>query len=135
MRSARGDEAEEVAAAADTLVSALIFNGRAASAPTLQLAERTLQGRETRLGAVHAALLPSLLNLGEVLIAAVEFDRAVVVARRALTISDRAGFVGLDQARVLGHLGRALGAAGRYDEALSCPRARRAPDRRGRRSG
>ena len=135
MRSARADDAEEVAAAADALVSALIFNGRAASAQTLQLAERTLQAGEILLGAVHAALLPSLLNLGEVLIAAIEFDRAVVVARRALSISERAGFVGLDQARVLGHLGRALGAAGRYDEALSCLRAKRAPDRRGRCSG
>ncbi len=120
LRSAPGDHAEGVATAADTLVSALIFNGRAASAQTLQLAERTLQAGETRLGPLHAALLPSLMNLGEVLIAAIEFDRAVVVARRALSISERAGFVGLDQARVLGHLGRALGAAGRYDEALSC---------------
>ena len=118
-RVSSADENLELATASDVLVRALVLNGRAANADTLALAQRTLRIKETTLGSGHAALVPSLLNLGDVLIAAVDFEQAIAVAQRATALRQRdRGPVSLDTAEALDHLGRALAAAGRYDDAL-----------------
>ena len=66
-----------------------------------------------------AELVPSLLNLGDVLVAAVEFAQAIAVTERAVAMSERrAGPDSVDVAGALDHLGDALARAGRYDDAV-----------------
>ena len=102
---------------ADLLIQALIANGREANDETLALASNTLRIREERHGAEHARLAPALLNLSEVLTAAADYDRAIAVASRALTLSE--GTVGPEvETAALDRLGAALTGAGRYEEAL-----------------
>jgi CHAT domain-containing protein/tetratricopeptide (TPR) repeat protein len=118
LRAAHGEDDLQVAGASDVLVCALVLNGRAASEQTLILARRTLRIKETRLGVEHADLVPSLLNLGDVLVAAFEFAPAIAVIERALASSTRlAGPDSVDVADALDHLGNAMANAGRYDEA------------------
>ena len=83
LRAAHGEDDLQVASASDVLVRALVLNGRSASEQTLVLARRTLRIKETRLGVEHADLVPSLLNLGDVLVAAFEFAPAIAVIERA----------------------------------------------------
>ena len=118
LRGSLGDEAPEVAAASDDLVRALILNGRGTDAQTLELAKRTLRTKEASLGAEHRDLVPSLLNLGDVLLADALFEQAIAVVERAVALCPRSATSGLDLAEALDHLGGALSEAGRHDEAL-----------------
>jgi CHAT domain-containing protein/tetratricopeptide (TPR) repeat protein len=95
------------------------LNGRAAYDHTLALAHRTLRIKEAHLGTEHAELVTSLLNLGDVLTAAVEFDQAMAVTQRAVALcEEKTGPNSLDVAEALDHLGGALSGARRYDDAL-----------------
>ena len=115
-----GAESVEASSAADGLVAALVMNGRAADADTLTLAERTLTDKETALGPQDPALVESLLNLGDVLTARGEPDRAFVPLQRAVTLSERDGAAGhLQAAGALDRLGRALIEGRRLDQALA----------------
>jgi CHAT domain-containing protein/tetratricopeptide (TPR) repeat protein len=118
-RTLSGDGSLAVATASDVLVDALVLNGRAASEDTLALAERALQIKEATLGREHSELIPSLLNLGDVLTAHGEFDGAVSALQRALLLSERNAADSLELAETLDHLGRALSEARRLDTALS----------------
>lgn len=121
VRAATGDDALQVATAADVLIGALILNGRAANAETLALAARSLRAKEVKLGTEHPDLVPSLLNLGDALTAAGEFDRAISITERAVTLRERGTSPGkptVNLARALDHLGTALSARRRHDDAL-----------------
>jgi CHAT domain-containing protein/tetratricopeptide (TPR) repeat protein len=119
LRSATGGESLQVATAADGLVRALILNGRGPSKDTLALARQTVRTKEAHLGLQHADLIPSLLNLGDALIAAVEFAQGIAVTQRALALSERhSGPFRIDVARALDHVGNALAAAARYDDSV-----------------
>ena len=119
LRVTHGNDSLEVATASDLLVGALILNGRAAHDESMAAARQTLRVKEMHLSAADPALVPSLLNLGDVLTAAAEFEPAIAVMERAVKL--REGTVGadsLDVAEALDHLGRAQSAARRYDIAL-----------------
>ncbi len=63
--------------------------------------------------------MPSLLNLGDVLAAAAEFEEAIAVTRRAVALRERSASPdSLDLAEALDHLGSALSGSRRYDDAL-----------------
>lgn len=116
-RATPGTSAAESAGAVDALLRALIANGRAASAETRLLAERALALRDPN-EPTPGARVPALLNLTAVLTAAAEYDRAIAAGRRAVAHCDTpAGRPDLPLA--LDHLGRALSAARRYDDALA----------------
>ena len=75
--------------------------------------------KEAHLGLDHTDLVPSLLNLGDVLVAALEFTPAIVVTERAVALSEaRPDPTASDVARALTHLGNALGGARRHDDAV-----------------
>ena len=119
-RVAHGEGAQQVAAASDLLVRALVLNGRGAYEDTLALAQRVIDAKEARLGRDHPDLVPSLTNLADVLIALLQFSRAITAMERAVAIDERhAGPDSPDVAEVLDHLGRALAGAARYDQALT----------------
>jgi CHAT domain-containing protein/tetratricopeptide (TPR) repeat protein len=114
-----GGDSLEWAAAGDVLVRALVLNGRAATPETLALAQRILRIKETRLGREHVDLVPSLLNLGDVLSSSADFALAIAAIERALALCERGmGSDGLEVADALDHLGDALTGASRYDEAV-----------------
>ena len=120
LRAARAEDAREVANASDALVRALIFNGRGASEEAITLAERTLRAKEADFGSERRELLPSILNLSEVLTASASFDEAVAAARRALALSEQLTAPdSIEAASALDCLGRGLAGAMRYDDALS----------------
>jgi hypothetical protein len=109
----------QVATAADILVRGLVLNGRATNEETRAIAQRTLRVEEIHLGPDHVELVPSLLNLGDVLIASAEFEPALAVTRRAVATSERrTGPESVAVAEALDHLGDALTGASRYDEAV-----------------
>ena len=119
LRASQGDDTLEVAAASDVLVRALILNGRGTHDQTIALARHTLRIKEARLGAEHPDLVTSLLNLGDVLAAAAEFEEAITVTKRAVASRERSA--GPRQPRrggALDHLGSVLSVASRYDDAL-----------------
>ena len=121
LRASHGDDAPEVTTVSDVLVRALILNGRASADQTLALARRTLATKEAHLGAEHPELVPSLLNLGDVLVAAAEFEEAISVTRRAVALRERSAdpdSLDVGVAEALDHLGGALSAARHYDDAL-----------------
>jgi CHAT domain-containing protein/tetratricopeptide (TPR) repeat protein len=119
LRASYGDDSLQVATASDILVRALFLNGRAARDETLTLAKKTLRIKESHLGTESVELVPTLLNLCDVLIAAVDFKEAIAVARRAVSLSERnAGPGSIDAATALHHLGSALASARRDDDAL-----------------
>ena len=119
LRASHGDDSLEVATASDILVRALVLNGRAARDETLALARKTLRIKESHIGTERVELVPTLLNLCDVLIAAVDFKEAIAVARRAVSLSERsAGPGSVDVATALYHLGSALAGARRDDDAL-----------------
>ena len=70
LRASYGDDSQEVATASDVLVRALVLNGRAAREDTLTLARQTLRIKEAHVGTERIELVPSLLNLCDVLSAA-----------------------------------------------------------------
>ena len=116
----RDAESLDAASAADGLVAALVMNGRATDAGTLTLAERTLADRETALDPRDPALVDSLLNLGDVLTARGEPDRAIALLQRAVTLSEQSGAAGYPGLVVaLDRLGRSLIEARRLDQALA----------------
>lgn len=119
LRAMRGDDSLQVAGAADALLRALTRNGRGADAQVLALAQQTLQTKETHLGPRHSDLVPSLLNLGEALSAAAEYQRAIVVVERAVALREQSGLGDRLLAEALDHLGTVLTGAGRYDDALA----------------
>jgi CHAT domain-containing protein/tetratricopeptide (TPR) repeat protein len=105
--------------ASDVLVEAMIANGRATLDETLALALDNLRRRESHLGLEHADLVPTLLNLGDVLTALARFDEAIAATTRAVRLCERAsGPDGVDVATALDHQGAALAGAGRYQDAL-----------------
>ena len=120
LRALDGDASLQFASAADVLARALIVNGRATDDKTIALARKTLRVKETILGPDHPELVTSLLNLGDVLAAAADFEEATAVASRALVLREKnADAAGLEIADVLDHLGNTLSAAKRYPEALN----------------
>jgi CHAT domain-containing protein/tetratricopeptide (TPR) repeat protein len=119
LRASQGDDALPVATASDVLVRALILNGRGTHDQTRALATHTLRSKEAHLGTGHPDLVPSLLNLGDVLAEGAEFEQAIAVTQRAVTLREgSAGRDSLDVAEALDHLGGALSAARHYDDAL-----------------
>ena len=106
----------DLGSASDTLARALILNGRAALDATRRLAENILRGKENLRRNDHDEIVPSLLNLSEILVAHTEFERAIAIARRAVLRSERNGSGASPEA--LDRLGSALAAAGRHEDAL-----------------
>jgi CHAT domain-containing protein/tetratricopeptide (TPR) repeat protein len=121
----------KLANAVDILVSALVLNGRGSQTDTLTLARKALGIREALLGPGHADLLPSLLNLGDALVEAGEFDQAIVTIKRGVAIAERSGARDSTVvAETQHHLGSALSAGRRYDDALrSLERSLRAKEK------
>ena len=119
LHASYGDDALQVASASDELVRALIVNGRGASDETLALARRSIRIKEAQLGANHADVASSLMNLGDVLAERAEFNEALAVAQRALTLRQAAARAdSLDVADALDHLGAVMSAARRSEDAL-----------------
>lgn len=120
-RAHTGGDVLQVATAADLLIRAMILNGRATNSEALELATHAVQAKETILGTEHPDLVPSLINLGDALTAAGEFDRAISTTERAVRLSEH-GAGGskptLELARALDHLGSAFSARRRHDDAL-----------------
>ena len=108
--------APSAAAPLAALVRARIANGKAARADTVALAERAV--RVSRGGDTQSRAA-ALLALGQVLVATVEFERAIEVTRDAVAALERTGPGSLDTADARDRLGEALSAAGRHDEALA----------------
>jgi CHAT domain-containing protein/tetratricopeptide (TPR) repeat protein len=104
--------APAAASPTDVLVRARIANGKAARADTLDLAERAV--RVT--GGSHAN---ALLNLGQVLVGTAEFERAIEVTRRAVSLLERSAPGSFEAAEAADRLGEALSAAGKYADALT----------------
>lgn len=107
-----------VAEAEDRLVRSLVVNGRAPSTATVELAWSVLHAKESRIGVDHPGLVPTLLNLGNVLTASAEFGQAIDVLRRALSILEGGESpLECDVAAALDHLGGALAGSNRFDDA------------------
>ena len=117
-KAEHGDGSLEVSAASDLLVRSLLLNGKGSSSSTLALAERTVQAKEARLGSTHVDLTPSLISLGDALIEAAKYGRAIVAIQRAVAMQERRAR-SVDLADALDHLGSALSATDRYDDALA----------------
>jgi CHAT domain-containing protein/tetratricopeptide (TPR) repeat protein len=119
-RSVYGDDSLQSASAADVLVKALILNGRGTSDETLALATGAVRAKEALLGARHADVAPSLLNLGDVLAERAEFDQAIAITERAVTLREAStGPNSIDTADALDHLGAVLSTARRHADALT----------------
>ena len=84
--SSLGEGAFRGGGMSDDPTRALILNGRGTDPQTLALAKRTLRTKEAALRAEHRDLLPSLLNLGDVLLADALFERAIAVVERAVAL-------------------------------------------------
>ena len=118
-RHASGEMSAAAAAAADEVVRALLLNGRGWATETRRLCEETLRIKEGLLGPNHADLAPSLINLGDVLTAAAEYDRAIEVLHRAVGVLELAGDPPtMALAEALDHLGAGLTWAGQNDAAF-----------------
>lgn len=119
LRATLGDDTLQVATASDVLVRALILNGRTSHDQTFEVARQTLRIKEARLGAEHPDLVTSLLNLGDVLTAAAQFEEAINITRRAVALCESSvAPESIAVAEALDHLGATLSAARRYDDAL-----------------
>ncbi len=112
----RAATAPSAAAPLAALVRARIANGKAARADTVALAERAV--RVSRGGDTQSRAA-ARLALGQVLVATVEFERAIEVTRDAVAALERTGPGSVDTAVARDRLGEALSAAGRHDEALA----------------
>src|SRR5262245_53195396 len=82
--AAYAPESLEVAAANDSLVAALLRNGKGPQPSTRELAQRVLQVKEAALGSEAADLAPSLRNLGNVGLSAGDYQPAIPLFQRAL---------------------------------------------------
>lgn len=111
-----GATAPSASAPLAAIVRTRIANGKAARADTIDLSERAvrLSGRGD-----SPARAVALLNLGQVLLATAEFERAIAVTREAVTVLERVAPGSLEAAEAADRLGEALSAAGRNDEALT----------------
>ena len=117
LRASLGDDALEVATASDVLVRALILNGRATQDETLALARQTLASRKrasepgtassSRRCSIWATCWSRRSNSSR---RSPSRSAPSPSARRTLPRQPRCG-------EALDHLGRALAAARRYDEA------------------
>jgi CHAT domain-containing protein/tetratricopeptide (TPR) repeat protein len=96
----------------DGLVRARIANGKAARADTIDLAERAVR-------ITSGADASALLGLGQILVATADFERAIGVTQRAVSLLERTAAAPLAAANADDRLGEALSGAGRYDEALT----------------
>ena len=118
-RRMSGEMSLDATAAADEVVRALLMNGRGWSSETRRLSEETVRIKEGLLGPNHADLVPSLINLGDVLTAAAEYDRAIAVLHRAVGVLERAGdSPTMALAEALDHLGASLAVARQNDAAF-----------------
>lgn len=105
-------------AATDLLVQALTLDARGHLDATWSLARGALETKERLLGPEHAALAPSLRNLGLLHANQGQWEDAIRLYRRALGLAYAdTDEHWLDRARTLDELGWALTKAGRYDEA------------------
>ena len=118
-RAVHGLQSSEALQAAETLLRALIANGKASDSLTVDLAVQTLAARESRHGVDSPDVVASLINLVDVLVVAADYERAIALASRAVAIREKEG-ASRAQAltEALDHLGRALSAARRHDDAL-----------------
>jgi CHAT domain-containing protein len=118
VRERFGDDAIETEDASDVLTEALWRNGRWTPS-TQSIAERVVAAKEARLGPNDSILLPSVRNLGEVLLRAGNSKGAIAQFERSLALQHAAG--GANPAEIgdaLDSLARARLQDGRYDEAL-----------------
>jgi len=111
-----GATAPSASAPLAAIVRTRIANGKAARADTIDLSERAVRisGRGD-----SPARAVALLNLGQVLLATAEFERAIAVTREAVTVLERVAPGSLEAAEAADRLGEALSAAGKNDEALT----------------
>ena len=118
-RARFGQGSLEEASALDDVVEALVLNGRGAQSSTRSLAEQVLAAKQSRLGPSHVDLARSLVNLGDVLVAAGDYHLGAPFFEQAITLleaSDRSGDVRLAEA--LRHLGIVHNLSGASDAAL-----------------
>ena len=115
-----GVQSLAAAAASDLMLEAAIRNGKAGSPEILDLAERTLRGKERLLGAGHRDTVVSLTHLAEALAEVPDHPRAVARAREAVRIAKSSkGFPRQGLADALDTLGLVLGRSGAYEEAVA----------------
>ena len=106
----------------DLLTEALWRNGRWTPV-TKAVAERVVAMKEARLGPNDRRLVPSIKNLGEVLLRSGDSKRAVGQFERRLALQRRVGVVDPQAiADALDDLARAMSQAGRHDEAVETVR-------------
>jgi CHAT domain-containing protein/tetratricopeptide (TPR) repeat protein len=115
---AQGVDSIDASAAADLVVRASVLNGKAATEPTRALAESTLRRKRATLGIAHPELVPSLLNLADVLVASGDYALAIDAARQAVATCEEHDVAAALLPEALRRLGAALDGAGRTDEAL-----------------
>ena len=114
----QGSDSLDVAVATDLLVRASVLNGKAAAHHTRSLAEGAVRSKQSAFGPAHPELVPSLLNLADVLVAAGDYGLAIEAARRGVAICEQHSTIAPTLPEALGRLGTALDGAGRHDEAL-----------------
>ena len=85
-----GEGSLQVASASDLLVQVLILNGRATSDESLAVADGSLRVKEAQLGGDHPDVAESLFNLGDVLAARAQFERAILVTERGAGVAAKA---------------------------------------------
>lgn len=109
----------EAAGAADALVRALLRNGRAWTEEARALSLTTLANKESVLGTGHIDLVPSLVNVGDSLVADAQYAPAIAVLERGAALFQSAGGTPtLATAEALDRLASALTASGSHDAAL-----------------
>jgi CHAT domain-containing protein/tetratricopeptide (TPR) repeat protein len=113
-----GRQTLQAASANDALVEALLLNGRGASPETVALARQTVEAKQAIVGDSSLALVPSLLNLGDGLTAAGDYEHAIAVLQKAVSIAERDLPNAPAVPDALDRLGSTLTAAERLDEAL-----------------
>jgi hypothetical protein len=85
----RSVDALAEATASDALVRVLLLNGKGSQASTRSIAERALDIKQSRLGASHRDLAPSLINLGSALGEVAQHSRALGLLERAVALRQR----------------------------------------------
>lgn len=111
-----GVDSMEALSASDLLVEALVLNGKAALASTVQRADATLNAKQKRLPADHSSLVPSLHNWGRVLAELRRDIEAIVQFHQAIALTELVGMRDR-QPDILDDLGASLTQLARYDEA------------------
>jgi CHAT domain-containing protein/tetratricopeptide (TPR) repeat protein len=103
-----GDESLEAARAADDLVQTRVRNGKAGMSGVVELANRTIQLKERYLGPGHSSVAVSLHNLADVRFEHGEFDAALPLHERALSLRRALAASPGDIAESLEHVVRTL---------------------------